>query len=222
MGKMLACMLVVLCCQSSLGAQNGGFAGALIGVSTLSADGRSVVTMPTAAVSVYKPENGAALNLFAGVALADFLSVQGNYVWNRNSMTLTSTLTSDDRQEYYEQARDSMQHAVIGDVLIYFRKRGDPVRPYLSAGLGFVHFESTERELLVSRDAGRVPPEVFTSTKPALRVAVGIDVVVGGGWSLRYSFSETLTGNPISSQLSPTGQRNLANFQNLFGIVRHF
>ncbi len=159
MAKMLACLLVTLCCQNNLGAQNGSFAGALIGVSTLSADGRSVVTIPTAAVSVYKPENGAALNLFAGVALADFLSVQGNYVWNRNSVTLTSTLTSDDRQEYYEQARDSIQHAVIGDVLIYFRKRGDPVRPYLSAGLGFVHFESTERELLVIRNADRVPPE---------------------------------------------------------------
>jgi hypothetical protein len=55
-----------------------------------------------------------------------------------------------------------------------------------------------------------------------LRVAVGIDVSLGGQWSARYSFSESLSGNPISAQLSPPGQRNLANFQNLFGVVRAF
>jgi hypothetical protein len=37
---------------------------------------------------------------------------------------------------------------------------------------------------------------------------------------VRYSFSESVSGNPISAQLSPPGQRNLANFQNLFGVVR--
>ena len=222
MARVLAGLIIVLCCPSGLRAQGIGFAGGVIGVSTLSADGRSVVTMPAAAVSVYKPENGAALNLFGGVALADYLSLQASYVWNRNRIALTSTLTSDDQQAFYEQARNSEQHALIGDVLVYFRKRGDPVRPYLSAGFGFVHFKSTERELLVSRNALPVPPAEFTSTNPALRVAVGIDLFVGSGWSLRYSFSETLTRNPISAQLSPPGQRNLANFQNLFGFVRHF
>ena len=215
-------LVIVLCCPSALCAQGIGFAGGVIGVSTLSADGHSVVTVPSAAVSVYKPENGVALNLFGGVAVADYLSLQGNYVWNRNRIALTSTLTSDDQQAFYEQARDSVQHAMIGDVLVYFRKRGDPVRPYLSAGFGFVHFESTAGELLVNRNALTVPPPEFTSINPALRVTVGIDLLVGSGWSLRYSFSETLTRNPISAQLSPPGQRNLANFQNLFGFVRHF
>jgi hypothetical protein len=28
-----------------------------------------------------------------------------------------------------------------------------------------------------------------------------------------------VSGNPIGAQLSPPGQRNLANFQNLFGVV---
>lgn len=215
-------LMIVLCCPSGLGAQGMGFAGGVIGVSTLSADGRSEVTMPSAAVSAYKPENGAAVNLFGGVAVADYLSLQGNYVWNRNHIALTSTLTSADQQAFYEQARDSEQHALIGDVLVYFRKRGDSVRPYLSAGFGFVRLKSTERELLTLRDGLPVPPAEFTSTNPALRVAVGIDLLVGSGWSLRYSFSETLTRNPISPQLSPPGLRNLANFQNLFGIVRHF
>ena len=60
------------------------------------------------------------------------------------------------------------------------------------------------------------------STHSLLRVAVGVDVTFVKGWSARYSFSESLSGNPISQQLSPPGQRNLANFQNLFGIVRAF
>ena len=53
-------------------------------------------------------------------------------------------------------------------------------------------------------------------------MAVGIDVAVGRGWSARYSFSEGISGNPIGVQLSPPGQRGLANFQNLFGVVRAF
>ena len=45
------------------------FVGGLVGVSTLSADGRAVTTPGTASISMYKPENGPALNLFAGVHL---------------------------------------------------------------------------------------------------------------------------------------------------------
>jgi hypothetical protein len=46
-----------------------------------------------------------------------------------------------------------------------------------------------------------------------------MDVRLGRRWSVRYSFSESVSGNPIAEQLSPPGQRNLANFQNLFGVV---
>ena len=49
---------------------------------------------------------------------------------------------------------------------------------------------------------------------------MGLDLTLGRGWRVRYSFSESVSGNPISRQLSPPGQRNLANFQNLFGVVR--
>jgi hypothetical protein len=49
-----------------------------------------------------------------------------------------------------------------------------------------------------------------------------MDFALRAGWSFRYSFSETIRNNPISEQLSPMGQRNLANFQNLFGILKRF
>ena len=61
-----------------------------------------------------------------------------------------------------------------------------------------------------------------TDVRATLRVAVGLDVRIGDGWSVRYSFSESLSGNPISEQLTPPGRRNLANFQNLVGVLRSF
>jgi hypothetical protein len=64
--------------------------------------------------------------------------------------------------------------------------------------------------------------EALGSTRVALRVAVGMDLAMGTAWSFRYSFSETISGNPISARLTPPGERNLANFQNLFGIIRQF
>jgi hypothetical protein len=68
------------------------------------------------------------------------------------------------------------------------------------------------------------PPARFATTNPALRVAVGIDIgsTPAGPWRFRYSFSETISRNPISAQLSPTPPRNLANFQNLFGVIALF
>jgi hypothetical protein len=66
------------------------------------------------------------------------------------------------------------------------------------------------------------PEGEIASTRLALRVAVGIDLAVSDRWSFRYSFSETISGNPISTRLMPPGERNLANFQNLFGVIRRF
>ena len=40
--------------------------------------------------------------------------------------------------------------------------------------------------------------------------------------NFRYSFSETISANPISPSLTPPAQRGLANFQNLFGLVYRF
>lgn len=197
------------------------YAGALAGVSTLSADARASTRPSRAEVSLYKPENGTALNLFVGVHLGRYFTVQSNYVWNRNDLTLFSSLTSVDGGRFYEQKRSSTQHAVIGDALLYFRTLGSGVRPYLSTGAGWVRFKSQSTGNGV---AGGLPaPDgEIASTRIALRVAVGIDLAMGDRWSVRYSFSETISGNPISARLTPPGERNLANFQNLFGVIRRF
>jgi len=211
-----------LCLAGRLTAQTTPFAGVLAGLSALSADGRSITTGNQSAVSLYKPENGLAVNVFAGVHLTDYFSIQGSYVWNRNGLTLNSTQAAEGGGVFYEQSRTSAQHAVIGDLLLYFRDRKTWFRPYLSVGSGFVSFTSREKALLALQGTPRLPAQEFDSTAPALRVAVGMDFALGGGWGLRYSFSETIRSNPISEQLSPPGQRNLANFQNLFGVLKRF
>jgi opacity protein-like surface antigen len=197
------------------------YAGVLVGVSTLSADGRATTQPSRAEASLYKPENGPALNLFVGVHLGRYFTVQSNYVWNRNDLALFSSVTSTEGGRFYEQPRTSTQHAVIGDALLYFRALGSGVRPYLSTGAGLVRFRSESTGKGV---AGGLPPPdgEIASTRLALRVAVGIDLAMGDRWSVRYSFSETISGNPISARLTPPGERNLANFQNLFGVIRRF
>jgi hypothetical protein len=194
------------------------YAGGLFGVSTLSADGRSLVTPPQASVSLYKPENGLALNAFAGVHLHPYLTVQGNYVWNRNDVSLLSSLVTPSGGAFYEQARGSAQHTLVADVLLYFRSLDSRVRPYLSTGIGIVRFHSNQIDKEVT--TGLVAPRgAIRATEAGLRVAVGIDMAMSDRWSFRYSFSETISRNPISAQLAPRGERGLANFQNLFGLV---
>ena len=118
------------------------YAGVLVGVSTLSADARASTQPSRAEVSLYKPENGAALNLFVGVHLGRYFTVQSNYVWNRNDLALFSSVTSTEGGRFYEQPRTSTQHAIIGDALLYFRALGSGIRPYLSTGAGLVRFSS--------------------------------------------------------------------------------
>jgi opacity protein-like surface antigen len=196
------------------------YAGAIGGLSTLSGDARSSISSTAAAISLYKPENGGAANLFAGVHWNDYLSVQGNYIWNSNDVVLISSRTDETGEAVYEQARGSAQHAAIGDVLLYFRRRSSWVRPYLSAGVGVVHVSSRLDRIIHARGALPLPPEKFSENIVGLRVAVGIDVAVGGGWAFRYSFSETISRNPFSRQLTPPAERDLKNFQNLFGFVK--
>ena len=98
---------------------------------------RRASTQPgRAEVSLYKPENGPALNLFVGMHVGRYFTVQGNYMWNRNDLTLFSSFTSAQGGGFYEQPRTSAQHAVVGDALLYFRALGSGVRPYLSTGVG--------------------------------------------------------------------------------------
>jgi hypothetical protein len=197
------------------------FAGALVGVSTLSADGRAATTGSDAALSLYKPENGVATNLFAGMHLAQYFSVQGNWMWNQNDLTLVSSSTAAQGGGFYEQHRRSRQHAVVFDGLVYFRRLDSVVRPYLGTGLSVVQFSSVE-EGRASVNGLAAPAGEIDSTHIGLRSHVGIDVRVSRYLSFRYSFSETLSRNPISPVLTPPAQRRLANFQNLFGFVGRF
>ena len=148
--------------------------------------------------------------------------MQGNYIWNLNGLRITSVTAPDSTSVFYEQLRESDQHSVFADLLVYFRNRQSRIRPYLSVGGGVVRFNSRAQTLTVSRGEPVVPPTEFASTKPALRVAVGIDLSIKPGWAFRYTFSESIRENPISHHLSPPGNRNLANFQNLFGFVKSF
>ena len=106
------------------------YAGGLAGVSTLSADARSVISADGFATSLYKPENGLAANLLIGAHLHDYVTIQASYIWNRNALTLVSARAIGDTSAFYEQHRNSSQHAVVGDLLVYFRARGKRVRPY--------------------------------------------------------------------------------------------
>ena len=81
------------------------YAGALVGVSTLSADARASTRAGRAEVSLYKPENGPALNLFVGVHLGRYFTVQTNYVWNRNDLTLFASVATPEGGGFYEQSR---------------------------------------------------------------------------------------------------------------------
>ena len=197
------------------------YAGGLFGIAALSADGRSVVMPPVAEVSLYRPENGVAVNAFAGLHLHRFFSVQASYVGNGNDLTLVSSIAAPAGGGFSEQQRPSSQHAFVADALLYFRSLESGVRPYLSTGLAVLRFSSTEPSRTVRQDLP-APEDDISATRLGLRVAVGIDLAMTNGWSFRYSFSETISSNPISDRLMPPGERVLMNFQNLWGVVRRF
>ena len=194
--------------------QQKPFVTALGGISTLSADAVTQLSVPNL-VGLYKPENGSALNIAAGTHLNNWLSVQGNYVWNRNRIAVTAIADN----AFSEVQRRATQHAGVADLLLYFRGVDSWARPYLSAGVGIVHIYDSSSGAI----RGTItPPPAVSATKALLRVAVGIDLMHSSQWGFRYSFSESLSGNPYSAILTPRGSRNLANFQNLFGVVRYF
>jgi hypothetical protein len=89
-------------------------------------------------------------------------------------------------------------------------------------GTGLVHFASSQERVEQTLGGPVLPPQHFSANMIALHVPVGIDVKLGKGWAFRYTFSETLSKNPVSDRLSPPGQHSLKNFQNLFGVVKRF
>src|SRR5215213_2234878 len=215
--RLAAALMILMAGAVSAQDERRAYAGALIGVSTLSADGRSQSGASEVMLSLYKPENGLALNLFAGYHLAQYFTLQGNYMWNRNDVTLVSSFATPARGGFYEQRRHSGQHAVVADALIYFRRLDSAVRPYLGTGLSVVHFAS--RSIVSSLSSGLdAPAHEITDTSVALRSHVGIDIALSERVAFRYSFSETIGTNPISPHLTPPGERRLATFDNLFGL----
>lgn len=215
------CVSVASCTPAAAQEARRTFVGGLFGVSTLEADGRSVTTTSEAALSLYAPENGLALNLFVGRHLARYFSVQANWMWNRNDVTLVSSLTTPQGGGFYQQQRRSGQSAAVADALVYFRGLDSRIRPYLGTGLALLWFRS---DTIVASSVHGLPPPGghLRSTRIGLRSHVGVDVELSRRVSFRYSFSETISGNPISPSLTPPGRRRLANFQNLFGMVARF
>ncbi len=218
--RLPALILACMCSQTLASAQTKPYVGLVAGVTTLSADARSLPGSGGLSTSLYKPDNGPALNVVAGIHLRQYLSIQANYVWNRNALTLSANATGSN--SFYEESRNSSQHAALGELVVYFRRLDSRLRPYLSVGAGVVYFSSTRQNQIAVGGTPLVPPIHFNSTRPALRVAVGMDVALTDRLALRYSFAETIRHNDVSAQLSPPGERNLANFQNLLGFVVRF
>lgn len=219
--RFVLCMcLGWILCEMPVSAQVVPYAVVVGGVATLSADARSLPTSQGLSISLYKPENGPALNFFAGAHLNPYLSIQASYIWNRNDLTLSSSSLASN--SFFEERRTSSQNALILDVMAYFRPLKSRLRPYLSIGAGPVRFSSARQRQVAIGGTPLLPQEHFSSVRPALRVAVGMDVKLADHVAFRYSFSETIRHNDISTQLSPPGQRSLANFQNLIGVVFRF
>ena len=217
----VAALLLAILPSPSTAQDSGYFVGVISGSSQLSGDPSSMVSAAGFATSVYKPETGPAVNVFVGRHLREYVTLQLNYTWNRHDVAFFSARATPTESRFYEQPHSTTHHTFIGDVLVYFRERSSRIRPYLSGGLGFLHLSSERRPGLI--DGGLMPPRsAFTTTDFTTRVAVGADVPVGNGWSIRYSFSENLGPNPLSRQLDPQGTRGLMSFQNLVGVMREF
>ncbi|MGH9642036.1 MAG: hypothetical protein ACRD3Q_06380 [Terriglobales bacterium] len=196
------------------------YVGALGGIATLSGDAGSQQGSQGLNLSSYAPANGGALDAFAGAHLHNYFSVQGDFIWNRNSLRLNSS--SSGTGAFYQEDRGSSQTAAIFSFLIYFRRRCSRIRPYLGTGTGVAHLSSTQERIVAMGGGPALPPAKFSSTGAVLRSHVGIDLTVARHLDFRYSFSETIGHNEISKNLSPPGSRHLANFQNLFGFVFRF
>lgn len=155
--------------------------------------------------------------MFAGLNTQKYLTLQIDYIRNKNDLRLNSAASNN--ATFYTQDRKSSQQAVMFNAMIYFRRVDSRIRPYLGTGVGAVNLSSRTDGLIASGGAPILPPTQFSSTSPAFRAHVGIDLRLTHGLDFRYSFSDTISRNAISKELSPPGPRGLENFQNLFGFV---
>ena len=214
-------MRLLLCCVffgSGLTActEVSPYVGAMGGVATLSADAGSQRSPLGLNLSSYGTRNGGALDIFVGMHLRNYFSIQANYIWNRNSLRLNSASSSG---PFFQEDRSSSQRAAVFDFLIYFRRRSSRIRPYLGTGTGVIHLTSTRDRVVAAGGAPTLPPAQFSASEPVFRSHVGIDFRLTPKLDFRYSFSEFIGRNAISQQLSPPGTHKMLNFHNLFGFV---
>ena len=168
----VSCWFAVLLLFTSVSAlaEVTPYVGIVGGVATLSADAGSQPSNGGLSLSSYAPANGGALNVFAGADLHNYFSVQGNVIWNRNSLHVNSTSSSG---TFYQEDRSSSQYAGILDFLIYFRKRTSRIRPYLGTGGGFIHLSSSLQRVVASGGSPTLPPPQFSSTWSGVSFARG-------------------------------------------------
>ena len=74
------CAMALISVPAAAQDEPRAFAGALFGVSALSADAQAVTTGADAAVSLYDPKNGLALNVFGGIHVAQYFAIQVNWM----------------------------------------------------------------------------------------------------------------------------------------------
>jgi hypothetical protein len=156
-------VIALLSACLTIRAQSQMYAGALGGVATLSGDARSLLNPGSAAFSLYDPQSGGAIEILVGKHFLDYLTVQANYIWNRNRMHLSSVSATNGTVQGYQETRRGSQQSVIADLLVYFRHRDSRLRPYLSVGTGLVHFASSQ-ETVEQLLGGAVLPRQDFST----------------------------------------------------------
>lgn len=192
--------------------------GGMAGIATLSGDANAVITPASASTSLYDPSNGGAASAFVGAHVFNYISLQADYVWNRNDVVLVSSINIPGASSFYRLPESVTQQAFLGNVLIFFRKHGSRIRPYLSEGVGAVLIHSQLSGAGIVSGSPDLPPVSSDHPSVVLRTSVGLDVRLRGSWYFRYSFGETITRNTFGDQLSPPEHRIAKNFQSLFGI----
>lgn len=214
-------MLLLLFFLASLSAAGQWYAGGSAGIATLSGDGAANVTATAAATAQYQPRIGLAAQAFTGRTFGNYFATQGAFSWNRNQLTFIG-LDNSAAAFAFEQQRRSQQFTLGIDGLIYFRKRGERLRPYVSGGVGWLRVSSSAATLRNASGAPPLPAARFIAHKPYWRTAVGLDVTLKHRWRFRYTFWETVSTNPFGAELRPQGRALLLNFHNQFGLLREF
>src|SRR5215472_18620384 len=89
--------------------------GATGGIATLSGDANAVITPTSASTSLYDPSNGGAASAFIGAHIFNYVSLQADYVWNRNDVVLASSINTPGASSFYRLPESVTQNAFLGN-----------------------------------------------------------------------------------------------------------